>query len=154
MNAVVRDSETNLCSNTAGLIICPVPIAHHGIHFRVVDHIRIAVMIPCRGWLRIDRVRQTVRYLPVNTIVGCNNGRVFVNGNPHNIRRVDCPVAITIPRFVHDNNVGMCDLIRKMVAVFIIRGEILIASSFHQRRICDLCRKSSPGKCRRNQCEG
>ena len=154
MNTVVRDSEANLCANAAGLVIRPVPITHHGIHFRVVDHIRIAVMVSCRGRLRIDRIRQADRRFPVNAIVGCYNGRILINRSSCDIGRVNCPVTVTIPCRVPYNNIWVCDLVWKMVAVFIIRGKILITVAFTSGGSVTSAAKSSTGECRRNQCEG
>lgn len=127
MYAVIGNPQPDFGPNASALVIRPVPIGHHGIVFRVIDHISVAVVVAGAGRLRLNGIGKPLRFYPMHSVAGGNDGRVFVDGDPHHVGRINGPIAIAVPRFFQDNYVRVSHLIIGMRTVAVIGGKILIS---------------------------
>ena len=141
MYAVIGNPQPDFGPNASALVIRPVPIGHHGIVFRVIDHISVAVVVAGAGRLRLNGIGKPLRFYPMHSVAGGNDGRVFVDGDPHHVGRINGPIAIAVPRFLQDNYVRVSHLVIGMRTVAVIGGKILISGGLVQCGLAGVCRK-------------
>lgn len=141
MYAVIGNPQPDFGPNASALVIRPVPIGHHGIVFRVIDHISVAVVVAGAGRLRLNGIGKPLRFYPMHSVAGGNDGRVFVDGDPHHVGRINGPIAIAVPRFFQDNYVRVSHLVIGMRTVAVIGGKILISGGLVQCGLAGVCRK-------------